>query len=1052
MRAAAAAFEARAITLVDAAGRIRLSTSWAPGERPDSPAVGPAQDALALGRPVTGNLYVSPSVGGWAVGVAVPLLLPGPDATRRVAQVLGFVLSPDRLAAILAEQRLPAGAAAGILDRDLTIAAATGSEAGTPGTRPPAAVIEALRPAAGMVPAHDGPDGQPIVAGFARAPQSGFRVTVALPAEAFEAPLRQALARTLLPGAGLLATSLGLGLLLLGRASRPAATGPTTAGHDAPAARQREATALRNRFEAGPVGLAQADAGGRILGANNAFLRIVGMTHADLDAGRIRWDDLTPPEWIGRDETAIAEAVRLGACAPYQKEFVRADGSRVPVLVFFAFDNAATGTATVFVVDLSGWAVTEAALVRTHEQMRLAIGAARMFFWDWNTATGEVEWSAGLEEACGLPRGAFGRSVDAFRALVHAEDLPRVEAALAAALADEAAYDVEFRMCRGDGGERWVLARGTVLRDGTGRPTRMVGIDLDITDRKLAELALARHGADLARIAEAGHVATFEVENAETSERNWFSPAYRRIFGLAPDAPCGFGTLVDRLHPEDRQRVLDTHALRARAGGQIADEFRILLPDGSIRWLQVNGEAEPALDGGTRAARMRGVIFDVTARRLAEAALAASEAKLRQVIEHAPLPMMVHDEAGTVLLVNRKWLQTSGHRREELPTVAAWLQRAHGEQAGEALAAIGRSFGRDPDDLPMAGEFPVRTAGGGTRIWRFHATDLGPAATGKRRLVTAAIDLTIQAQSEGTLADNAAQFRAVFEQAAVGIAQVGLDGRWLRVNARLCAILGYDKAELLALSFQDITHPGDLDADLALVQALLDGRRTSYTLEKRYRRRDGTLLWASLTVSLLRDAEGRPEHFVSVVEDISARRAAEAALAETEARQRELLATLDLGAFMARDLDGTIRFWSKGCERLYGWTAAEAIGRHAQVLLHTEYPAPRAEIEAALARDGSWIGDLRQRARDGTPRLVQSHRALRRDADGRPLAVLETVADVTAQREAAAALQDSSAALLLSQEAARVASYVQDLRTGSIAGRLARPWSSASRPAGKRCR
>jgi PAS domain S-box-containing protein len=153
------------------------------------------------------------------------------------------------------------------------------------------------------------------------------------------------------------------------------------------------------------------------------------------------------------------------------------------------------------------------------------------------------------------------------------------------------------------------------------------------------------------------------------------------------------------------------------------------------------------------------------------------------------------------------------------------------------------------------------------------------------------------------------------------------------VNGRLCVILGYSHAELLGLSFQDVTHPDDLDADLELVQALLEGRRATYTLEKRYRRRDGTLVWASLTVSLLRDAEGSPVHFISVVEDISARRAIEAALAETEARQRELLATLDLGAFMARDLDGTIRFWSKGCERLYGWTAEEAIGQPAHALL-----------------------------------------------------------------------------------------------------------------------
>ena len=126
--------------------------------------------------------------------------------------------------------------------------------------------------------------------------------------------------------------------------------------------------------------------------------------------------------------------------------------------------------------------------------------------------------------------------------------------------------------------------------------------------------------------------------------------------------------------------------------------------------------------------------------------------------------------------------------------------------------------------------------------------------------------------------------RATFEQAAVGIAHVGLDGRWLRVNDRLCAIVGYSREELLRITFQDVTHPDDLEADLEFVRQVLSGELKTYSMEKRYVRRDGSIVWINLTVSLVRGAEGEPRHFISVVEDITERKRAEEALRSSEAR------------------------------------------------------------------------------------------------------------------------------------------------------------------------
>ena len=137
-------------------------------------------------------------------------------------------------------------------------------------------------------------------------------------------------------------------------------------------------------------------------------------------------------------------------------------------------------------------------------------------------------------------------------------------------------------------------------------------------------------------------------------------------------------------------------------------------------------------------------------------------------------------------------------------------------------------------------------------------------------------------RTDQTLQASNRRFEATFEQAAVGIAHVAPDGRWLRVNRKLCDIVGYTPAELLGRRFQDITHPDDLATDMTLVGQLIGGVASSYNVEKRYIRKDGQVIWISLTVALVRDGAGVPEYFISVVEDISRRRAVEIALAQSK--------------------------------------------------------------------------------------------------------------------------------------------------------------------------
>jgi two-component system, sensor histidine kinase and response regulator len=136
---------------------------------------------------------------------------------------------------------------------------------------------------------------------------------------------------------------------------------------------------------------------------------------------------------------------------------------------------------------------------------------------------------------------------------------------------------------------------------------------------------------------------------------------------------------------------------------------------------------------------------------------------------------------------------------------------------------------------------------------------------------------------EKALSTSEEQFRNAFDFAGIGMAIVGLDGHWIRVNTTLCEIIGYDEKTLRSLTFADITHPDDIDTDMEHVRTLLAGRVRFYHMEKRYFHRDGHIVWVRLTASVVRDQSGMPLHFVSQIEDITERKQ----LAENLAKARD---------------------------------------------------------------------------------------------------------------------------------------------------------------------
>lgn len=281
-------------------------------------------------------------------------------------------------------------------------------------------------------------------------------------------------------------------------------------------------------------------------------------------------------------------------------------------------------------------------------------------------------------------------------------------------------------------------------------------------------------------------------------------------------------------------------------------------------------------------------------------------------------------------------------------------------------------------------------------------------------------------QALETSRESERRFRATFEQAAVGIAHVGPDGSWLRVNDRLCEIVGYPREELLGLTFQDITHPEDLEKDLDQVKSLLAGGIDTYTMEKRYIRKDDSIVWIDLTVSLVRRDSGEPAYFIAVIEDIQERRRSREALGE----QARLL-DLTHDAIMVRGMDGTITFWNGGAEETYGWSREQILGEISHEVLKTRFPEPREEIEDKLLREGRWEGDLIHQRRDGAEVVAASRWSLQRDEAGNPAAILETNNDVSTQRKAQELLWE-----VRRSERRRIARDLHDIVLQDLSGAL----------------
>jgi len=370
-------------------------------------------------------------------------------------------------------------------------------------------------------------------------------------------------------------------------------------------------------------------------------------------------------------------------------------------------------------------------------------------------------------------------------------------------------------------------------------------------------------------------------------------------------------------------------------------------------------------------------------------------------IEHAPVPLAIFDTEMRYVAVSQRWvsdyglgdLELVGHSHYEIfPEIPERWRALHRRAlAGEVLAERRESF--------------VRSDGSEQWLhWIIRPWYAPDGSIGGVAIFTE--DVTASVLAERALKKSESRFRSTFEQAAVGIAHVALDGAWLRVNDKLCQIVGYPRETLLAKTFQDITHAEDLETDLEYLQRLLAGDIDQYQMEKRYVRASGELVWINLTVSLVRQADGSPDYFVSVVEDIHARKLAEAAL---QAQEQMLSDMSEMAAVGGWSIDPATRHgdWTPECARIFGLpaTAPLDMAGWCERVATAFHDTLCASLDAACSRGEPFDHEVQIITANGEAKWVRiiAHAWM---AQGRVMRVFGACQDISEQRETADAMAD----------------------------------------------
>ncbi len=480
--------------------------------------------------------------------------------------------------------------------------------------------------------------------------------------------------------------------------------------------------------------------------------------------------------------------------------------------------------------------------------------------------------------------------------------------------------------------------------------------------------------------------------------------AWEELFGVKRAA--FLGKQVADLYPQNPE-IARLHAMKDRElwenPGSQSYEIPIVTPDGRRRDTVYYKATFP---GG-----LVGAILAVTARKEAEAALRDSEERWRATIDSASEGMLIYDRSLAIVGVNR-----AAERIVRLPE-----DKLIGQNGFTSLLPCvkedGSPLGQEERPTrvtirtgePQSGRIVgIRRPDGSTTWLSVNTAFLRrDDESGYYGLISTISDITVQREAEARLRESEARFRRTFELAGSGMAHIGTDRRFLRVNRRLCEILGYPEAELLKLTGREISHPDDLDIINEQRPALYAGEIDAVRVEKRYLRKDGSIVWVHFSMTVERDAGGKPLYEIAVYDDITAQLDTQLRLRESEARFRQ---TFELAASgICHVIQGRFVRVNRSLCEILGYSEEELLNKSVKDVSHPE-DRDLTDAERARIRRGE-IDSARFEKRylraDGRVIWCEVAIALVRDVFGAPQYEVAIFDDITDRKRAEAALREA---------------------------------------------
>ncbi len=431
----------------------------------------------------------------------------------------------------------------------------------------------------------------------------------------------------------------------------------------------------------------------------------------------------------------------------------------------------------------------------------------------------------------------------------------------------------------------------------------------------------------------------------------YISPSYKLMFGYQDHELANSPeTWKQNIFPEDIDIALDNYHEHVRSKGAIPynNEVRYKHKDGSTVWVMSTGRVIEW--DGDEPVKMVGSHINITKQKEAELELRSAQTFLEKTNEAGRIGAWEVD----LLAGNVFWTDVTRQIHEVDDDYVIELDAAiNFFKKGESLDKINEAFtGLVEHGISYDVQLQIITAKGKEKWVR--AIGQGEFENGKCIKAYGTFqDIDIEKRIQDQLAQSELRFREAFENSAIGIALVSPEGKWLKANKVLSDITGYTEKELLKTTFQDITHPDDLDLDLKNVQDLLEGKIDSYKMEKRYFHKQGHIVWVLLSVSLVRDGEGQPLHFVSQIEDITQQKLAQEELKRVNHELTALFESITQVSVIATDYNGVIKHFSKGAETLLGYSAEEMIDKQNPGIIHVmeEVEAHGAELSRVFNRE-----------------------------------------------------------------------------------------------------